>query len=752
MESEGLLKFKGNEALSDISLTKEAKPDVDPIRGHKVVLAACSGLFHDLFTKEDQELVDEFKIPAPVSTKTGMTEDPYNQMFVYAYCDQTFAKIKEELSPNNVFQLYSVAYTLKIKQLQADLETFIINELLDSENCINFYLDAIRFDSERITEACEKLLVQEFQEVCTSKDGHYFLSQLPLKYFKSLMKRDELNVENESLVLECVERYIRHRAEVSPDKTEEEKKREREEREKAGEEAQPDPEEEEKKKREEEYNALDDKGKIQWRYSDEVEKLRKEADERMRVKGLRSEDKRKLFKTIRFAFLTHQELLKCSRDPLFNEAKEFLVEGLTYQIEPEEVIGKEETVISLVPRHYYTQQDHAYQEPHNLPNVGPQNTRAPQQHRLNEKGIPNLETGQQPRRGQDKWKNQTDNMQQPYVRSQTSPVRKGRGLANKSPIRPGYGQQTVPTQPPHHQTSPVRGGPWGQQNMQGRPMSGYQSDNQYPRTGGAMGERSPQLSYPPRNVVGGMDDTFARADQPHYDPHTAPAMPPMKFGVPGQKSKRHGPQPSWTQKQPQVSSFDYSFDFDENGALYYLGTNGGTKIWQNPHTIGQVQAFASSIGFGQVQDLVGRKCVNLRTLNEPFSFFGIDFGEGRKIRPTCYTIMNRNSSTHVLMNWHFEGSNDKLNWTILDRRVYMPDQMETGGFQQEYVDEELLESLCQKQGTNTWGIDQNVYQDITDEGFRFFRIIQISPNSSGSDNLALSCVEIYGQIVSGRFP
>ena len=176
------------------------------------------------------------------------------------------------------------------------------------------------------------------------------------------------------------------------------------------------------------------------------------------------------------------------------------------------------------------------------------------------------------------------------------------------------------------------------------------------------------------------------------------------------------------------------------------------KIWQNPHSIGQVQAFASSLGFGTIHELVGRKCVNLRTLNEPFSFFGVDLGEGRKILPTSYTIMNRNSNTHVLMNWHFEGSNDKLNWTILDRRVYMPNQLDPTGVDNDYVDEEIIEALCQKQGTNTWGIDQNVLQDLDEDGFRFFRIIQISPNSSGSDNLALSCFELYGKIINGRFP
>ena len=266
------------------------------------------------------------------------------------------------------------------------------------------------------------------------------------------------------------------------------------------------------------------------------------------------------------------------------------------------------------------------------------------------------------------------------------------------------------------------------------------------------GNRKDQLSYPRRTLQGGMDDTFARADTDSYN--EAPAHPPVRFAVPGQgRARKHGPQTSWSDNQMAKSSFDYNFDMDDNGAFNYLATEGGRKIWQNPHVLGQLQAFASSVGFGTVQDLVGRKCVNLRTLNEPFSFFGVDLGEGRKLLPTCYTLMNRNSSTHVLMNWHFEGSNDKLNWTILDRRVYMPSQLESASIHDNYdVDQEIIDSLCQKQQTNTWGIDQNVFNDIDTEGFRFLRIIQISANSSGSDNLALSCFEVYGKIVSGRFP
>lgn len=702
MEGEGLLKFKANELLSDITLTKASVPDAEPIKGHKVVLAAASDLFFDLFTKENQEFVKVFKIPAPVATKSSQNEDPYNIAFSYIYTDQTFPKIKDQLGPTNVFQLYSVAFTLRIKKLIHDLETFIVDELLDSENCINFYLDGIRFKSDRVTNACEKLLIQEFQEICTSKDGIYFLSQLPLSYFRNLMKGDNLNVDNETRVLECVEKYIRHRNDIHPDKTPEEKKAEIAARAAAGGVPIPDPEEEENKKKEEEFKALDDAGKIQWRKNEEVNNLRKEANERMRVRGMRPEDKRELFKTVRFAFLTHQELLHCSRDPLFHEAKEYLVEGLTYKIEPEEVLGKAETVISLIPRVHYHYPEKAISSDLNV--------RAPQHHRIDERGVPTKED--------------TKYDDEEYYKPQVS-------LSGRGPI----GQQ--------------------QKNFQTKPsFGGYQSDNVHAKPGtGGFRDRKGQLSYPPRNLAAG-DDTFARADNSVHDRSLSPGSGRKHQTNAAGKSKRIRPQPNWNQTRPfeTPSELVYNFDFDENGLFNFLGTEGKKKLWQNPHLVGQVQAFASSIGFGSIHELVGRKCVNLRSLNEPFSFFGVDLGEDRKFLPTCYTIMNRNASTYSLMNWHFEGSNDKLNWTILDRRVYLPDQLENTGYDHEEVNEEIIDSLLQKQGTNTWGVDQNVFNDIPDEGFRYFRIIQISPNSSGTDNLALSCFEIYGKIVTGRFP
>ena len=61
----------------------------------------------------------------------------------------------------------------------------------------------------------------------------------------------------------------------------------------------------------------------------------------------------------------------------------------------------------------------------------------------------------------------------------------------------------------------------------------------------------------------------------------------------------------------------------------------------------------SSTRIGKPNYLVGRDITNCGTLNEVNSFVGIDIGKGRYLFPECYSIRNRNSSTHAMINWDF---------------------------------------------------------------------------------------------------
>lgn len=99
------------------------------------------------------------------------------------------------------------------------------------------------------------------------------------------------------------------------------------------------------------------------------------------------------------------------------------------------------------------------------------------------------------------------------------------------------------------------------------------------------------------------------------------------------------------------------------------------------------------------------------------------------------------------MNWHFEASNDKVNWIVLDRRIYL-----TGNTEEDLHFAVEQKELAQKGHTSTWGVETEIYREIGFDGFRYFRIVQVGRNSSGSDNLALSGFELYGKVCAGRWP
>ena len=126
---------------------------------------------------------------------------------------------------------------------------------------------------------------------------------------------------------------------------------------------------------------------------------------------------------------------------------------------------------------------------------------------------------------------------------------------------------------------------------------------------------------------------------------------------------------------------------------------------------------------------------------------GIDLGLERSLIPTCYTIRNRDSTRHCLMNWVFEASCNFKNWHVLDRRIHKTQDRNYNAM----CERERM--ILEKSGSSTtWSIDQNYLKaakncqgwDGAFDGFRFFRIKQISSNSSGSDNLSLSGFEVYG--------
>lgn len=257
----------------------------------------------------------------------------------------------------------------------------------------------------------------------------------------------------------------------------------------------------------------------------------------------------------------------------------------------------------------------------------------------------------------------------------------------------------------------------------GREHGNYEVDEGEEEKNDLMNEarmyRSQQLQRPTyREVLGTMAHSVQGALR-----HSSP-KPPQKL---------RGPYSSMTGPK----EFVYSYDFDDNGLFYYLGSSGKTRPWANPHILGLVCVFASSVGFGKIEEFVGRASGNLRTSNDPSSFIGVDIGLGRQFTPTAYTLRNRNSNSHVCLNWQLEGSNNRHDWKVFDRRIHFSGDPSTDAA----LEEDRMQ-LKQKGASTTWGVASEMA-----EGVRYLRIVQLDKNSSGSYNLALSGFEVYGKLV-----
>lgn len=168
--------------------------------------------------------------------------------------------------------------------------------------------------------------------------------------------------------------------------------------------------------------------------------------------------------------------------------------------------------------------------------------------------------------------------------------------------------------------------------------------------------------------------------------------------------------------------FIYSYDFDNNGIVYYIATHGGTREWTNPGTTGEIRVIPSTLMHDSTpaSAALGRETVRCVTKPEKNSWFVFDFSP-RKICPTHYSIRHYSSwDTEALRSWEFEGSNDGD--TFVSIRSHVNDAELNG-----------------KGGTHTWKVNCDVK-------YAMFRVRQTDFNSNRHYYLAISGFDIYGEL------
>ncbi|XP_039751327.1 E3 ubiquitin-protein ligase Ufd4 isoform X4 [Pararge aegeria] len=174
-------------------------------------------------------------------------------------------------------------------------------------------------------------------------------------------------------------------------------------------------------------------------------------------------------------------------------------------------------------------------------------------------------------------------------------------------------------------------------------------------------------------------------------------------------------------------NFTYDHDFDENGVLYFIGSNGGTSEWLNPGAHGLVSVWTSDgrlLPYGRAEDALSRspEPLNVHTNDDRRAFIAVDLG--LHIVPSAYTLRHaRGYGRSALRNWLFQMSMDGVSWSTLVA----------------HVDEQALQ---EPGSTATWRVR-------ADAAYRYLRIQQNGKNASGQSHyLSLSGLEIYGKVVS----
>lgn len=116
----------------------------------------------------------------------------------------------------------------------------------------------------------------------------------------------------------------------------------------------------------------------------------------------------------------------------------------------------------------------------------------------------------------------------------------------------------------------------------------------------------------------------------------------------------------------------YTADGDANGLCYFLGTDKGSTIWQNPTNLGLIVS-ASSIEFGVVSQLVDRSDTIFYTPNVDGSWIKIDLLQGNSLQCNRYAIKSHNAGyQYHPRNFKLQGSNDDITWSDLDIQINNP--------------------------------------------------------------------------------
>ena len=713
--------FYGNDFLVDAVL----KGDNFELPFHKIVLCSASDFLLNYF-KINKEMTEKANVNLPEIMKSSFSQgdkkECLDKIFKYCYNNQDIKSIESDITQNNCFTFLELAHCLQIKSLCSNLEKIIIKNYLKDDNMIKISEESNMFELEELRKECSNKIKSNLGNIKNLKKE---IIELKYNTFKDIISSDELDIEQEKDVADLVIEYIKSRRNI-PEEIKEnipnnennlqnqenlENNQQNEEPPQNQENQNQNENNENNGNNENNENNQNQENNNNNNVDDPYNKWKKhleELEKNSKKKRLTPEEEKMLILCIRFSYLSHADLIELTNEPIMENYKDLILQGLSARLDTYENTNDKKTIINLTPRHYLRgQQISINRKMINNNNINNNYNEENIEQSNNINNFNNINNNQLSRTARNIGQNNLGSLhkfndQRNFANSQSINSRQNK-INNDKNIN--YFMKDETEMPSYYDDNNINNNMNNSNsNYLGRDILNIDEMNSRKKKMAIMAKSSPG-PYPPQDPR--ISQNFFRSQRKvsYYNP-----------------------------------IFKYTYDFDENGALYYLGTKGRKYQYRNPHELNLVTAFGSSVSKGQISDFVGRNLVNLRTENEENSFFGVDLGDNRTLVPTAYSIRNRNSSTHVMLCWNLEASNDKVHFEILDTRIFS--NIENPQIHQKLERERNL--LKEPGCTSTWGISRKIKEKFPD-GFRYFLIKQIDKNSNGSYNLTNSGFELYGE-------
>lgn len=160
---------------------------------HRLIMAACSPYFRELFFAADGKEVGQKEVVLE-NLDANMMEGIVNYMYS-AEIDINDDNVRDILTVANRFQIPSV-FTVCVNYLQ---------KKLSKNNCLAIYRLALMLNSARLAIAARDYIADRFEAIAKGED---FLELAPPELF-AIIGADGLNVEKEEVVFETLMRWIR---------------------------------------------------------------------------------------------------------------------------------------------------------------------------------------------------------------------------------------------------------------------------------------------------------------------------------------------------------------------------------------------------------------------------------------------------------------------------------------------------------------------------------------------------------------